>query len=278
MSKDIDFALRDGFQDISLLELCKNSGMDFGSSDEYDRLDNFDPLKRTILYDDKNRARGIELDKHDGKVHLRLTVPTSLSEIQNFKDVIFRLYDKYGTGPINAEGEILDRENAEDLVEEMRTQSNLLLYLLSEQMRDDSNADVMIYGVMNPIYLDYERLKSFQNSCIRLGKWLAEIQGIDAFYAAPLRFEDEYGHKIAVFAMPPGIETIIPVETDKNEEDIGWYVMSGPDILIPFDKLFDYVKVIQDYDSTHKIVIMEEDKAKQAEKECGIPLKNLTVH
>lgn len=252
--------------------------MSFGVMDEHYRLipDAQGDVQKgecTVVYDQRHIARGVDVSFENGAVCFRMPLPNSLQEITWFYKVLIpRTCKLMGTKQFERDEEAADiRQTAqieEMIAQDVKASEGALLHM-AQNIQEGEIQNLMIFGVMHPIYIGEQELALIDYDMKKLGDFLHEKQQLDAFYPAPKLYQN--GERIfGCYVISADVLSIVPLKpsvpfANKDIQVDDWYAfLATPDNEAKPVPYMDFIETILNrgacnyYDAAHVTVSLPE--------------------
>lgn len=225
-----------------------------------------------ILYNPQQIGRGIQVFWKGGekeKVVLRLPMPTTAREIDDYYDTVERIVKDWRNSTIDQDGEIITRK---DIPEKRTAMKEHSLWVLRTMCHDNNGGPLTISCALWQIALapdkemaafaDAQNLDDFTG-------YLHTMQSIDAYYAKPNFYKTEAGYfglytlvsdTVAIFPLKPYVP-FFAVDKDTGERPVvnRWYISLGDATnlslgQIPYADFIGHVDIRTQYDALHVLL------------------------
>lgn len=245
---------------ITIEELIALKNLGYGISDENCVLEINKVGKYLVLYDPKLIGRGIEVTKENDNLLLRLALPTTLSEIKLFYDLIKTICQKLGLKEFLRDEEVMPLNYIDGCIEADRLASIKALSDIEQKILNNDTHNFAIFGAMNPIFLGQWEIKEINADLKKLEYLLNRLQQMDAYYANPHLYKRSDGSIFGVYFVGKDILTIVPEKPfllfSPTHHVQDWYVMLQDNITIKYDDFIKNVKRENEYDDNHFVVLL----------------------
>lgn len=248
---------------ITIEELIALKNLGYGISDENCVLEINKVGEYTVLYDPKLIGRGIEVTKEKENILLRLSLPTTLSEIELFYDLIKMICQKLGVKEFLRDEEEMPLKYIDGCIEADRLASIKALNDIEQKILNNDTHNFAIFGAINPIFLGKWEIKEINGDLKKLEYLLNRLQQMDAYYANPHLYKRLDGSIFGVYFVGEDILTIVPEKpfilfsSVDNVQD--WYVMLQDNTAIKYDDFIKNVKRENEYDDNHFVVLLNKE-------------------
>lgn len=243
---------------FTIEDLVKLSHLSFGVWDENYQLIPNQIGNHTLLFNRKYLQRGIELYIQNHDICLKLSLPTSMDEIQLFYNLAKTYCDFMQTHQFVKDDVLMNVKDMDlQMVYDKRTSAGALRDL-KENMKD---AYFEIYGILHPISIGKKELNYFNDDLDMFGQYLHTQQKMDAYFASP-KIYNVHGKRIGMYALSADIPTILPVQPYGILKQIDeWYVFINEKI-VKYNDLIEFIKKFQYYDANHRLFTLSQDDLK----------------
>lgn len=248
---------------ITIEELIALKNLGYGISDENCVLEINKVGEYTVLYDPKLIGRGIEVTKEKENILLRLSLPTTLSEIELFYDLIKMICQKLGVKEFLRDEEEMPLKYIDGCIEADRLASIKALNDIEQKILNNDTHNFAIFGAINPIFLGKWEIKEINGDLKKLEYLLNRLQQMDAYYANPHLYKRLDGSIFGVYFVGEDILTIVPEKPFilfSNVDNVqDWYVMLQDNTAIKYDDFIKNVKRENEYDDNHFVVLLNKE-------------------
>lgn len=213
------------------------------------------------MYDAKCIGRGFEVHFEDTTVCLRMFLPTSKHEITLFYDLIEAICKKVKVEYVIRDEGIVPLSTLHKYVAMDIDASQKALKEIGENVCNQENRSMTIFGALNPLDLGKKEVKSIGDSIDKLEKWMHKLQSKDVYYAGPSYYQRNDETIFGVYFVGENIETVVPKKPYapfNRVENVDSYYVRIPDYNdIPYDEFIRAAKVVDEYDENHHIVCLD---------------------
>lgn len=247
-------------------------GMRYGIMDEAYRLEEGVVGENTVIFKDKQIARGYEISLENSKVHLKMPLPSSYEDIQFFYEYIKILCEKLGTKEFIREDEKCTFSMIPTFVDMDIKTSELALKLLKKDIDKGEYENMYVFGAINPIALGKKEVEKIAGDTNKFGEFLDCLQKQDLYYAAPQVYQRKDGTYFGIYILTENVPSICPYQAkllvnekqiNVTEWNIGFVVDDEVKGFIPFDDFLNATKKEEDYDAEHFILTMKKKTIKE---------------
>ena len=245
--------------------------------------------KEFVLFDRLNYGSGIILWFDNNDICLKMSFPSTLSEINSFYNLIELICKKIGTTKFYR-----DNENGTDL-EDIKDKNKFIELGINDTLTmlkriNEENSDIGINGAINPIFLNKKTIEDFGINLPLEGNmenistvmknyevYMNELQKQDLFYAVFKMYQQENGEINAYMNISEDCDTIIPV---KQTGEFYFYAFDTSKISnyyavlvdeqenfkhIKYSDFIEYIMSMQPkyYDATHIIIRLNKEDIKK---------------
>ncbi len=238
--------------------------MGYGIADEAFRLIEGQTGNITIVYHKEKVERGIELSLENGKVHLRMSLPTGENEIIFFYDYVKKICELLNTTTFEREEEKSTFEDIPKYIELDKNASVQALKDMEEKLRDGTYSSMFLYAVYNPITIGTKELSTFKQDIKELGVFLEEKQSIDAYYSSPRVYQRPNDTYFGIYTITEEVLSIFPLETNLNVngtkvEDVYMAFIFEEEMkgVIKYSDFLSNTDVNNFYDSNHFLISLK---------------------
>lgn len=254
---------------IDLNSIISCTGLSYGICDENYRLTENEIGEQTLLYDKNYLSRGIDLSIDGNDIHLQLSLPTSIHEIECFYKVIENIKSYLKKTEIIRDDEIYDSNLINSYIDFDIDGSMHGIDMVSKQIENGESEYFQIFGIMQPLSLGKKEIVEMKDNLNNFGDWMHRIQSIDAYYAVP-KVYNVRNQLTGIYAIGPDIVSIVPIKPyiimNQIEGIERWLVMLSDGKLISYDTFINHIDK-EYYDANHVIVNISEEKVEQLIKE-----------
>ena len=250
---------------VTIEEIIKLTGLSYGVCDEAYRLIPKEIGHRTILYDENNLARGIEVSLENNDIILRLSLPTTSNEIRCFYDVIEKICKNLNTNTYIRNEEQVQIANNDNFIKDDEEGSMYGLKDIKDILASKEYSYMQIFGVYHPISIGMKEIKEIDNNLENFENLLNKLQQLDLYYAAPKLYQTP-DKLIAVYAIGTEISSVVPLKpeiiSNKSKDIKDWFVFLPGNKTIKYEDFINNVDQDNYYDANHIIVCLKEEKIK----------------
>lgn len=256
-------------------------GMRYGIMDESYRLEEEKVLDNTVIFSDKEIARGYEISLEKGEIHLNMPLPTSENDIYFFYEYVKILCEKLKTKVFIREGEKCTFDQIPSFIDMDIKTSESALKLMEENMNKGEYENMYLFGALNPIAIGKKEIEKIDGNVSKLGELLDYLQRRDLYYAAPQIYQRKDGTYFGVYILTEDVPSIFPYQpkllvTDKkievSEWNIGFVVNKEVKGFVSYDDFLSSVKKEENYDAEHFTIKMKEKEINELLEKYKIDL------
>ncbi len=256
-------------------------GMRYGIMDESYRLEEGKVLENTVIFNDKEIARGYEISLEKGEIHLNMPLPTSEKDIRFFYEYVKILCEKLKTKIFIREEEKCTFDQIPSFIDMDMKTSESALKLMEENMDKGEYENMYLFGALNPIAIGKKEIEIIDGNVSKLGELLDHLQRKDLYYAAPQIYQRKDGTYFGVYILTEDIPSIFPYQpkllvTDKkievSEWNIGFVVDKEVKGFTSYHDFLSSVKKEEEYDSEHFTIKMKKKEIKELLEKYKIDL------
>lgn len=238
-------------------------GMRYGIMDESYRLEEGGVSDYTVIFNDKEIARGYEISFKKGEINLNMPLPTSKHDICFFYEYVKILCEKSNTKAFFREGEKCTFDKIPSFIDMDIKTSESALKLIEENINKGEYKNMYLFGALNPVAIGKKEIEKIDGDVNKLGELLNHLQRKDLYYAAPKVYQRKDGTYFGVYILTENIPSILPYQaelliTDKkinvSEWNIGFVVDKQVKGFVLYDAFLSFVKKEENYDSKHFII------------------------
>ncbi|MDO4283208.1 MAG: DUF4299 family protein [Clostridia bacterium] len=248
---------------LSVQDIVTLKHLAYGISDENYRLIPDKIAEHTLVYDTKILARGIEVSFDHDSVLLRLCLPTSLSEINLFYQLIKDICKELKTKSFMRDEEKCNIQDIEKLIVCDKETSILALEELKSNIGKNEYSRLEIFGVMNPISIGKNEIDFIDSSMEKFEEFLHEKQNLDVYYATPRVYKKEE-KMFGIYVIGANIPSVVPnkpyIVLNQIEGIKEWYVMLKDNHIVKYDDFINAITKSQYYDANHMIICLSENE------------------
>lgn len=250
---------------LTVPEIASMCGLRYGVSDENFCLKEGELDEYSLLYDADKLARGIEIFFDNSDINLKMSLPTTASEIRLFYDLAEAickklkvkeyLRDEFPANPVDKE-----RFISADIVA-----SADALMGIREKIEAGETDRFIILGVTNPISLDLKEMEEISEDFDNFEKLLNRLQQMDVYYANPHVYGRPDQSIFGCYAIGEEIASVVPTKPYLLMSDLDvkeWYVLMPESTTVRYEDFIENVIVRDYYDSNHVIVCLSPEEIK----------------
>lgn len=253
---------------LDISDIIKITGLSYGVSDEYYRLIKNEIANHTLIYDENKLARGIDLSIDGPYIQLNLSIPTSLSEIKTFYEVIGLICRELKVNSYERNRENIKLSKSMDYITADKNTSILALETTKKEINEVGTA-IQLFGIYNPIAIGVNEIKQFDTNLDSFEEYLNKTQSINAYFAIP-RFYNYNNRIIGVYEICENMTYILPlipyVLFDKIKGVNDWYVDlsngNNEESLVKYNDFINNVNSKVYYDAKNCTVRLNKDEIK----------------
>lgn len=248
---------------LNIDEIIKILNLPYGACDENYRLNRNEIANHTLIYDENNLARGIDLSLDGTDILLSLSLPTSKEEIRCFYDVIDRLCNELKIQKYIRDDEQVNIKDKEKFIKDDESGSICGLESIQERISKNEYNHFEIFGIYNPISIGIKEIKEINNNLDNFSSFLNRIQSLDVYYAAP-RVYKVHDRLIGIYAIGLNIPSVVPIKPyivlNQIQGIEEWYVMLKEGKTIKYEDFINNIDKGEYYDANHIIVTLNDKK------------------
>lgn len=247
---------------LDMNEIIKISNLSYGVCDENYRLQRNEIASQTLIYDENNLARGIDLSLDNTDILLSLSLPTSKEEIRCFYEVIDRLCNKLKIQKYIRDEEEVSIKDKEIFIDSDEKGSICALEKIEGNIAKNEYERFEIFGIYNPISIGIKEMKEINNNLDNFSSFLNSVQSLDVYYAAP-RVYKIHDKLVGIYAIGLNIPSVVPIKPyivlNQIQGIEEWYVILKDEKTIKYE---DFINNIDKeyYDANHIIVTLKDKK------------------
>lgn len=264
---------------INIKEFVKTSGLSYGIIDNNYTLTENTIDTYTLLYDESNLARGIEVSIDENQnILLRLNLPTSIFEIELFYNFISKICKRLKLNVFEREQTLVNIKDIDLFIEVDKNTSIMALRDLNDKVIKEKLYDnIVIFGIKNPITLGIRELNVIGDDLKDFSTFLNELQKKDILYVTPKVYKKIDNSLYGVYFVKKDITSVVPnnpyiINMDLNNElEVkDWYVIFPGNKIINYDDFITNVKEIDNYDANHIIINLSSEDIEELIKKYSI--------
>ncbi len=244
-------------------EIVKLLNLSYGVCDESYRLNRNETANHTLIYDENNLARGIDLSLDGTDILLSLSLPTSKEEIRCFYNVIDRLCNELKIQKYIRDEEQVHIKDKEKFIKYDEEGSISGLKNIQKAIMQNKYNHFEIFGIYNPISIGMKEIKEINNNLDNFSSFLNRIQSLDVYYAAP-RVYKVHDRLIGVYVIGVNIPSVVPTKPyivlNQIQGIEEWYVVLKEGKTIKYKDFINNIDKDKYYDANHIIVVLNEEK------------------
>ncbi len=248
---------------LNIDEIIKILNLSYGVCDENYRLNRNEIANHTLIYDENNLARGIDLSLDGTDILLSLSLPTSKEEIRCFYDVIDRLCNELKIQKYIRDEKQVNIKDKEKFIKDDESGSIFGLESIQERISKNEYDHFEIFGIYNPISIGIKEIKEINNNLDNFSSFLSRIQSLDVYYAAP-RVYKVHDRLVGIYAIGLNIPSVVPIKPyivlNQIQEIEEWYVMLKEGKTIKYEDFINNIDKGEYYDANHIIVTLNDKK------------------
>ncbi|MDD7281649.1 MAG: DUF4299 family protein [Erysipelotrichaceae bacterium] len=248
---------------IEINEIAALKDLCYGVSDNNYTLEEGQIGSYTILFDPNCISRGIEASIESNVLLLRMSLPTTESEIHLFYDLIFSICKHIHVNEFVRDDEIISLKHSHDFIESDKQTSIRALQDIENKVRNKESEQFYIFGALNPISLGQKEFDEMNGSYDNFERMLNQKQQLDVFYANPKLYQRNDQTIFGIYFVGENIDTVVPEKAHvpfNNIEVDSWYVMIPDNNAIPYKDFIKNVTIIDQYDHDHVIVRLSQQE------------------
>lgn len=248
---------------LNVDDIIKLTNLSYGVCDENYRLIRNEKGNHTLIYDENRLARGIDLSLDDTDIILLLSLPTSLSEIRKFYEVIEKICNELKIKNYIRGEENVSLNDKEKFIKFDEQASILGLEDLQEKIGRDEYKRFELFGIYNPISIGVKEIKEIGNSLDNLENYFHKIQSLDVYYATP-RVYKVNDKLIGIYAIGANIPSVVPTKPyivlNQIQGIEEWYVMLKEGKTVKYEDFINHIKTKEYYDANHIIITLNDEE------------------
>lgn len=248
---------------LNIDDIIKLTGLSYGVCDENYRLVRNEKANHTLLYDEKKLARGIDVSLDGTDIILLLSLPTSISEIRKFYEIIEKICGELNIKNYIREEEGVSLNDKEKFIKYDEQASIDGLENIEVSISQDKYKRLEIFGVYNPISIGIREIEEIGNNLDNFEKYLHKLQSLDVYYATP-RVYKVNDKLVGIYAIGPNIPSVVPtspyIVLNQIEGIEEWYVMLKNGKTIKYDDFINNISTKEYYDVNHVITTLSDDE------------------
>ena len=248
---------------VDIEDILQLIHLPYGVCDENYRLIRNEIGNHTLIYDEKRLARGIDLSLEGSDIVLLLSLPTSLSEIKKYYEIIEMICKELHTKKFIREEEWVCIDDKELFIQADVKASITGLENLHEKLGTDEYKRFEIFGVFYPISIGSKEVNQFGNSLDKFEEYLHHIQSQDVYYACPrvYKVQDKF---IGIYAIGSNVVSVVPTKPyiilNQIQGIEEWYVMLRQGKTIQYIDFINHIQHKEYFDMNHVVTILNEDE------------------
>ena len=244
-------------------DIIKLTNLSYGVCDENYRLIRNEKGNHTLIYDENRLARGIDLSLDGTDIILLLSLPTSLTEIRKFYEVIEKICNELKIKNYIREEENVSLNDKEKFIKFDEQASISGLGDLQEKIGRDEYKRFELFGIYNPISIGVKEIKEIGNSLDNLENYFHKIQSLDVYYATP-RVYKVNDKLIGIYAIGANIPSVVPTKPyivlNQIQGIEKWYVMLKEGKTVKYEDFINHTKTKEYYDANHIIITLDDEE------------------
>ena len=248
---------------LNVDDIIKLTNLSYGVCDENYRLIRNEKGNHTLIYDENRLARGIDLSLDGTDIILLLSLPTSLSEIRKFYEVIEKICNELKIKNYIREEENVSLNDKEKFIKFDEQASISGLGDLQEKIGRDEYKRFELFGIYNPISIGVKEIKEIGNSLDNLENYFHKIQSLDVYYATP-RVYKVNDKLIGIYAIGANIPSVVPTKPyivlNQIQGIEKWYVMLKEGKTVKYEDFINHTKTKEYYDANHIIITLNDEE------------------
>ena len=248
---------------LNVEDIIKLVNLSYGICDENYRLIRNKIAEHTLIYDENKLARGIDFSMDGTDIVLYLSLPTTLSEIQLFYNVIDIICNELNIKKYIREDEEVRLQDNDKFIKYDEKASIDALEDLNDKLSRDEYKRFELFGVNNPISIGIKEIKQINGSLDNLETYLNRIQSLDVYYAAPRVYQVKE-KLIGIYAISADVPSVVPTEPyivlNQIEGIEEWYVMLKEGNTIKYDDFIKNINTKEYYDINHIIATLNDNQ------------------
>lgn len=244
---------------LTVPEIAAMCNMKYGISDEHFRLKKDELDVFSLLYNPNTIARGIEISFNDQDINLKLSLPTTGSEVREFYGVIEKICDKLGLKEYYRDDERVSVQDTQHFINSDIIASADALMNIRDQIQSGKTDVFIILGIINPISLGFAEMNEISEDFDNFEKLLDRLQQMDVYYAAPHVYSKGDDYLFGCYAIGEDIPSVVPTKPYilmSNLDVKEWYVLMPGNTVVQFDDFIENVGQKVHYDGNHVIVTL----------------------
>ncbi len=248
---------------LSLDDIIKLTGLSYGISDENYRLIKNEKAVHTLLYDEKKLARGIDISLDGTDIILLLSLPTSISEIRRFYEIIEKICYKLKIKNYIREEEQVSLNDKEKFIKYDEQASVAGLEKIKANILQDEYKRFEVFGIYNPISIGVKEIKQIENNLDKLENYFHKIQSLDVYYAVPRVYKINE-KLVGIYAIGANIPSVVPttpyIVLNQIQGIEKWYVMLKEGKTIKYEDFINNINTKEYYDANHIIATLSNEE------------------
>lgn len=248
---------------LNVDDIIELTNLSYGVCDENYRLIRNEKGNHTLIYDENRLARGIDLSLDGTDIILLLSLPTSLSEIRKFYEVIEKICNELKIKNYIREEENVSLNDKEKFIKFDEQASISGLEDLQEKIGRDEYKRFELFGIYNPISIGVKEIKEIGNSLDNLENYFHKIQSLDVYYATP-RVYKVNDKLIGIYAIGANIPSVVPTKPyivlNQIQGIEKWYVMLKESKTVKYEDFINHIKTKEYYDANHIIITLNDEE------------------
>jgi len=253
--------------------------MRYGIMDEAFRLEENKVGEYTVIFNKDKICRGYEVSFKKGEIDLRMPLPTSTSDIIFFYDYVKILCQKLKTNKFIREDIMSSLDMIDEYVRLDREASVKALEEINKNLLNGEYENMYIFGAINPIALGKKELSFIGNDPEKLGELANNLQKKDVYYAKASVYSRKDETLFGVYVLTENILSVMPFKAKLfmanndlkvNDWYIGFVVKEKLIGFISYENFIKNIKNIQEYDSEHFIIKLDDKEIDKLLKEYKV--------
>lgn len=261
---------------LTVTEIAQLQGLNYGILTSYYTLERNKIGDYTILYDSYRIGRGIELSVEESSIHLRLSLPTTISEIELFYDLTVTICEKLKIKQFLRDEETAFTNHIQPYIDADKEASLNALLDIEKKINTNETNHFIVFGALNPISLGNKEMKEINRSLEAFENLLNRLQQMDVYYATPSFYQRKNGTIFGIYFVGEEITSVIPLKPSvpfqSELKPDSFYVSIPGRNHIPYDDFIANVKQIDNYDNDHIIVELDEASIRQLVEKYNVEI------
>lgn len=250
--------------ELSAQEIAGWKELSYGVEDNNGALEQDEVGQKTVLYDPECIGRGIEIAISEEQISLHLSLPAGRSEIELLYELAKCMREKVGAALLRHNAACISLERLQECRNETENASMDALRIMEDSIRSGENENSTLKCALNPITLGSREMDEVGGSLDGLERFLHGLQQKDVFYADPEYMQRKDGTIFGIYFVGEQIVSVVPktpYAPFSNMDSVdSWYVLIPDQNAIPYEDFISHVEKMEDYDDTHIIISLCEEK------------------